>query len=228
MMINWNLARRLVLTLATAALLLLALAYWWLNNLVHEAAGTVMFGLVARHVFLNRGWFVRLFRGSYDARRMLVTALHGGLIANMLVLLGTSLAISRSVFTVLNIPDTVTIRDLHWVAAYWLVMTVGVHLGLHWARVMSMLGSALRPALPLAVPRAALRFAAVCLAAFGLWSFSVMGIGIKLTWNYSLNFWDFTASVAPFFAHLIGVLALPAVATHYMMKLTRRRLASRR
>lgn len=41
---------------------------------------------------------------------------------------------------------------------------------------------------------------------------------IKLTWNYSLDFWDFTASVAPFCINWAGVLALRAMVTHYLLR----------
>jgi predicted MFS family arabinose efflux permease len=43
--------------------------------------------------------------------------------------------------------------------------------------------------------------ATVLLAGFGAWSFSVLGVWTKLTFTYSLDFWDFTASVTPFFGH---------------------------
>jgi hypothetical protein len=39
----------------------------------------------------------------------------------------------------------------------------------------------------------------------------------ELTLTFSLDFWDFTASVTPFFGHWAGVIALPAIITHYLM-----------
>ena len=45
-----------------------------------------------------------------------------------------------------------------------------------------------------------------------------MGVWGKLTFTYSLDFWDFTATVAPFFGHWAAVVSLPAIATHYGMK----------
>ena len=143
-MMKWKVAKRLAITATAAALLLLTLAYWWLNNLVHELAGTMMFALVIWHIYLNRTWMMNLSRGRYDLRRRLIVALHAGLMINILLLLGSSLAISQSAFTFLQIPDTVMVRDLHWLAAYWLVITLGIHLGLHWSRVMALIRSGLR------------------------------------------------------------------------------------
>lgn len=50
----------------------------------------------------------------------------------------------------------------------------------------------------------------------------MLGVGAKLTFTYSLEFWDFTASVTPFFGHWAGVVALPAIAAYYSMLLLRR------
>jgi hypothetical protein len=46
-----------------AVLLLLALAYWWLENLPHEIFGTVLFALLGWHFAVNRTWFRILLRG---------------------------------------------------------------------------------------------------------------------------------------------------------------------
>lgn len=221
-MIKWNVLGRLAVPLAAATLLLLCLAYWWQSNLVHELAGTAIFLLVAQHLFKNRRWLFNLQNGRYDGRRRAVVVLHAALALNMLMLLVTSVAVSQTLFAGLGIPGSVTVRDLHWVAAYWLMMTVGVHLGLHWSRVMAMLRSALRIQEPNRWRTLALRISAVAMAVFGAWSWSLLEVGTKLSWGYSISFWDFGNSVAPFFAHWLGVLTLPAVGTYYAFSLATR------
>ncbi|MCX5568178.1 DUF4405 domain-containing protein [Kaistia nematophila] len=218
-MIKWKPVRRLALTAGASLCLLLALAYWWQTNLVHELAGVAMFALVGRHVYVNRVSLLNMFRRRGGVKRRLVSGLHLMFIANMLVLQATSLAISQSVFAWLPIRETVTVRDLHWVSAYWLVMTVGVHVGLHWSRVMAMTRSILRIRGESGLRAWILRMVATAFAAFGLWSCGVLNLITKLTWNYSLEFWDFADSVAPFFLHWGGVLALPAVVTYYLVQI---------
>ena len=220
-MIKWKPIRRLALAVGASLCLLLALAYWWQTNLVHELAGLAMFALVGRHVYLNRISLLNMFRGRSGEKGWVVSGLHLAFIANMLVLLATSLAISQSAFAWLPIPETVTVRDLHWVAAYWLVMTVGVHVGLHWSRVMAMTRSILRISGESTLRAWLLRILAAALAVFGIWSCGVLNLITKLTWNYSLDFWDFTASVAPFFMHWTGVLMLPAIVTYYLRRAAR-------
>ena len=62
-----------------------------------------------------------------------------------------------------------------------------------------------------------LRIAAALFACFGLLSFSALSVWTKLTFTDSLDFWDFTASLTPFFGHWAGVVAVPAIFTHYFM-----------
>lgn len=152
----------------------------------------------------------------YDALRSVVVALHLLLIVNMLILLGTSIVISKSLFSALPIPDSIYLREIHWFSAYWVMVIVGLHLGLHWQRVMAMTRNFLR--LRYSANRTVLlRFATVPLAVFGTWSFSVLGVWNKLTFTYSLDVWNFKTSVSPFFGHWAGVVALPAIFAHYGM-----------
>ncbi|NEI96554.1 DUF4405 domain-containing protein [Rhizobium ruizarguesonis] len=200
-----------------ATLLLLSLAYWWLDNRPHEVFGTALFVMLAWHVVVNRLWFTNLLRGRYDTRRTVTALLHLLLIGNMLVLLITSVIISKSLFASLPIPDSIYLRDIHWFSAYWVMIIVGVHLGLHWTRVMAVVRSCLGMTSHSRVAIWALRLAAVAVAGFGVLSMRILGVWAKLTFTYSLDFWDFTASVTPFFGYWAGVVALPAVITHYGM-----------
>lgn len=206
---------RLAVIAIMMTLLLLALAYWWLGNLPHEIFGTALFIVLARHIDFNRAWFAKLFERRYDLRRSIIVALHVTLAVSTLVVLVTGIVISKSVFSLLPIPDSVPTRDIHWFAAYWMLVIVGVHIGIHWARVMALVRSKLRLSRPNAVRTLMLRLISIAACAFGLWSLPVLNVWTKLTFNFSLDVWNFNASVAPFFAHWLGVVMLPAAMTHY-------------
>lgn len=210
---------RIGLPAAMMLTLVLSLAYWWLDNLAHELFGTAVFGLLIWHLAVNRRWFNNLRRGSYDLLRAATVGLHMALIVNMIVLLITSLMISKSVFVALPLPDSIYLRDVHWFAAYWVMVIAGIHLGLHWSRVLLLT----RIASPSRSRTWSLRVLAACVAAYGFWSWAVLGVSGKLTFTYSLEFWDFTASVAPFFGHWIGVVGLAAVVTYYVLQIWRLR-----
>ncbi|TWF58207.1 hypothetical protein [Neorhizobium alkalisoli] len=206
---------RLLLPAAMAALLMLSLAYWWLDNGPHEAFGTAMLGLLTWHIYTNRRWFLTLRIGQYDARRWAVVIIHTWLAINITVLFVTSVLISRSV-SFIQFTDHVSVIEVHWFSAYWVVLIIAVHLGSHWPRVMVTFATVLRLS-PSRVRTNWLRLFSALLLAYGAWSFAVLGVSTKLTFGYSLYFWDFTASVTPFFAHWTAVIAGVAVLSYYSM-----------
>ncbi|WP_418137906.1 hypothetical protein [Agrobacterium sp. El2ro-1b] len=205
---------RLLLPAGMAALLVLSLAYWWLDNGPHEIFGTLLFGLLAWHLSINRRWFLKLRTGRYDARRWAVVAIHTWLALNMTVLFATSVLISRSVPGFIQFTDNVSVIELHWFSAYWVVMIVAVHIDTHWARVMAASRTLFRLS-PSRLRTGMFRFMALILLVFGAWSFVVLGVSTKLMFGYSLDFWDFTTSVTPFFAHWTAVIAGVAVLSYY-------------
>jgi hypothetical protein len=214
-----------------AVLLLLLLGYWWLDNLPHELFGTAMFLLLAWHVYTNRTWFKNIAKGRYGLRRALVVGFHLALILNMLILLISSLAVSKALFRFLPLPDGPLASEIHWFSAYWVIVAVGVHLGLHWSRLVGIARSAFE--LPYAGPMTVWvsRALAVAAAGFGIMSFPVLEVGTKLSFGYSVDFWDFEASVLPFFVRWAAVLLLASVVTYcgdaVPASLSRRRKSAR-
>lgn len=209
--------KRLLLPAAMALLLLLSLAYWWLDYLPHELVGTALIGLLAWHISGNRYWFRNLFRGRYDAHRVITVLLHLALVINMAVLLATSIAISRSIVAFLPIPESTLLREIHWFAAYWVMIIVGDHIGLHWTRVMATSAGVLGLSQPNRVRPWLLRAGVALFVMAGFTSWLVLDVWNKLAFTSSLEFWDFTASVSPFFVHWAGVVGLPAMVAHYVM-----------
>lgn len=205
---------RLFLPSSMAALLLLSLAYWWLDNGPHEIFGTAMFGLLAWHLYTNRRWFLKLLIGRYDARRWAIMVIHTWLAINMAVLFATSVLISRSMLSFIQFTDNISVIELHWFSAYWVAMIIAVHVGSHWTRVMATTGTIFNLS-PSRIRTGVFRLVAVISVALGAWSFAVLSVSTKLMFGYSLDFWDFTASVTPFFAHWTAVFAGVAILSHY-------------
>lgn len=207
---------RLLLPAGMAGLLILALAYWWLDNGPHEIFGTAMFWLLACHLIMNRRWFLKLRSGRYDARRWLVLVTHAWLGITMAVLVVTSVLISRSVLSFAQFTDNVSVIELHWFSAYWVTIIIAVHAGTHWTRVMTAAANVFGLS-PSVIGTVALRLIAGLLLGFGAWSFAVLGVSTRLMFGYSLEFWDFTKAVSPFFAHWTAVMAGGGVLSHYAM-----------
>lgn len=206
---------RLALDFTAASLLLAGLAYYWLDNVAHELIGTAMFLLVLVHNVFNRRWYGRLSKTPREALGLSNTVTILSLAAVMLVLLATSLMISKSVFSFLPLSGGYTVRQIHTLAAYWALVIVSIHLGMRWSMIMSTFRSLCGITGTSTVRVALLRVTALAIAVYGIHSAIVMGIGSKLTAEVSMDFWDFEASTFRFFAHTASILALGVFLGHY-------------
>ncbi|MGO6678111.1 DUF4405 domain-containing protein [Rhizobium leguminosarum] len=206
---------RLLLDFTAAGLLLAALAYWWLDNTSHELIGAGMFILLLAHNVFNRRWWVRLPKAVRGKPSFLTIASNVSIALAMAALLVTSVLISRTVFAFLPVSGGSTAREIHILAAYWAFILAAVHLGLHWSVISAVTGRLLHIGPPNVFRTASLRAAAGAIAAWGIYSTFVMGIGDRLIARPSIDFWDFQESTIGFFLHHIAILAVCGWAAHY-------------
>jgi hypothetical protein len=212
---------RLGLDLLAAALLVFCLSYWWLGNLTHEIAGTVLFLLLIVHNGFNRRWYGRLREGG-DARSVFARTATIVLLLSMLVPLVTSILISNALSPLLSAFGGFTVRQIHILAGYWALVLVAIHLGLRWPMLMGVARWTFGITRPSAVRTALLRAAAAIIAAYGLWSSSVLALGTKLSMQMTLDWWNFEESVLGFFIHCAAVMGLYIALTHCGLHLLRR------
>ncbi len=100
-------------------------------GLIHEILGISLILLFVIHIFWNRRWFARLPRGRYDLKRTILTCVDLLLVVMMILLLISSLALSRHLFTDLHPIASFTARKIHIFAPAWLLLLSGLHLGIH-------------------------------------------------------------------------------------------------
>jgi hypothetical protein len=211
---NRKLLLRLSLTGTAAVLLLLALAYWWQGNLVHEIAGTLMFALLVGHNLINRRWYGTLARPRPPLRTIVTIVSNLSLLATMLFLLVTSVLASQSLFAFLPLPSF-SVRELHVLAAFWVLVIFAVHLGLHWPIVMGAVRGVLGIKGTSAARTWTLRAVTAAIAAYGVHSSFVMMMGSKLLNRPTLDMWDFSQAAQQFFAHYGSIVGLYAALAHY-------------
>lgn len=188
-------ALRLWLDGLAAVLLVFGLSYRWLGNVAHEIAGTLMFVLLIAHNLSNRRWYGNLPRTRRKPRSLFNVFVTASLLFAMLALLVTSILISNALASVPPPWGGFTVRQIHTVAAYWVLVIVAVHLGLRWPMLMGIarMGFGIRSA---SVIRTwILRAIISVVAAYGIWSCLVLGLGMKLTMQMRLDWWNFEESV---------------------------------
>lgn len=209
---------RLVFDLIAAGLLIFGFSYWWLGNVAHEAAGTAMFLLLIAHNVFNRRWYGTIAKAQREPRTLFNIVVTFLLMLAMLALLVTSVLISNALSGVMSPYAGFTVRQIHTLAAYWVLVIVSVHLGLRWPILMGVTRKLVGITQPNAVRTVALRVIAVVIALYGVWSSFELAIGTKLSMQMTLDWWNFEESVAGFFIHCVAIAGLYICVTYYAMK----------
>jgi Domain of unknown function (DUF4405) len=209
---------RLVFDLIAAGLLLFTLSYWWLGNVAHELAGTAMFLLVIVHNVFNRRWYGTIPKARRQARGLFNIVVTCLLMLAMLALLVTSVLISNALSGVMSAYGGFTVRQIHTLAAYWVLVIVSIHLGLRWQMLMGVARKLSGITRPNALRSFTLRTVAILIALHGIWSSFELAIGTKLSMQVTLDWWNFEEFVAGFFVHCIAVAGLYMCLTYYVMK----------
>lgn len=196
---------------------MIALAYDWLGNTRHEVAGTVMFALLIVHNTFNRRWYATVAVDRRHLRFFVDIGIIFVLASTMVVLLVTSLMISRTLFSFLPFSGGYSTRQVHGLAAYWAVVIVSIHVGMRWSKIMGVTSRLLGFVERSAVRTAVLRMTAIAIAGYGIHSFIVLDLGSRLRAEITMNYWDFSQTTFGFFIHLSSIIGLFACATHYTM-----------
>lgn len=176
-----GLRARRALDFAMFALVLASFAYRLIESTAHEVVGFALLALSVLHGLLNRRWFQTLARARYTGPRRLMTAVNALLLAAALTLFASGLLSSR----LLGIRADLVPHWLHPAAAWWFLILMSVHLGLHGRLILGQL----RIAAP--TGRALVRIAAFGLAAYGVPASFERSVLSRLCAQYSFDEWDF-------------------------------------
>jgi hypothetical protein len=209
---------RLAFDLIAAGLLLFGLAYWWLGNTAHELAGTGMFLLVIVHNVINRRWYGRIPMERRQGRGLFNAGITFALGLAMLALLVTSVLISNTLSGFMSAYGGFTVRQIHTLAAYWVLVILSIHLGLRWPMIMGVARTLSGISKPNGVRTLVLRAAAAAIAFHGVWSSFELGLGTKLAMQTTLDWGNFEESVLGFFIHCVAIIGLYITPTYYVVR----------
>lgn len=210
----------LVDVLMTIALLFL-MTYNMLGDAFHEWVGAAMLILFLLHHALNVRWSRAVFRGTYTAYRVVQTALVAALLVTMAGSLISGIVLSRYVFSFLNLSTGRSpARTVHLVCAYWNLVLLSLHLGLHWNMLMGMAGKFCKQ--PSAARTALLRVLAVLVAAYGAVCFVRRDIGSYMTLQTQFVFFDYGEPFVFLFADYLAIMGLFVFLGHCLTSAIRR------
>lgn len=198
----------------TVALLFL-MTYHMLGDAFHEWVGAGMLVLFLLHHILNFKWSSAIFRGKYTAYRILQTALVLAILLTMLGSLVSGIILSRHVFTFLGIDGGRSFaRTLHLVCAYWNLVLLSFHLGLHWNSMMAMAKRA--SGKPSATRTWVLRVLAFLVAGYGVFAFLRRDIVSYMTLQTQFVFFNYEEPLFLLLADYLAIMGLFVFMGHYV------------
>ncbi|BFM08839.1 DUF4405 domain-containing protein [Halioxenophilus aromaticivorans] len=208
---------RLLITLCATAGFITALAYWWLDNKTHELIGCAVLVLVITHTIINRRRFARYFTAPLTRRKLMFFLINVSMVLGLLIVATTGIAISQSVFLGWIDWQAAAPYPLHYTAAYWVAVLMGMHLGMNW-NVITQWFRPYAQALPeILVTRLKWLFIAAILM-LGIAGVVKLNLAAKLTNQPTLDLWDFSKQTPQFYLYWSALLGLAGVATRKLLK----------
>lgn len=121
-----------IVDVCMTVLLLCLMAYQVTGETLHEWFGIGMTVLLIVHHILNRKWYAALFKGKYNAYRVITVIVNTLLLASIVLTAVCGIAMSAHAMPFLYgmLPVSFA-RRFHLAMSFWSFILMGVHLGLH-------------------------------------------------------------------------------------------------
>lgn len=225
---NRRLLFNLVIDLLLLITFLLLFASPLTGNVVHEIMGSLFFLLLAIHQLTHWSWYKNLAKGKYYLLRAIHTTINLLLVACVIVISVTALGISQRLFIFLPLNFGLIGSQIHIVLAYWGLIVVSLHIGLHWERLIGIVKKRLHLDQSKVISRYLLQIITVCFVIYGLYNGVKLDIGQKLTGYYLYAFWDDSQPWYEYLVCFLSVMAIFISGTYYLLKLNRSYKKTRR
>jgi hypothetical protein len=218
-----QLVARLIIDIAMTILLLCAFAYRITGDAAHEWIGVSVFGLFIAHNIINRKWYKTIFKGAYTMRRVIMTAVNLSLALTMVTLITTGLLDSRTVLAFLHLSGGMALRKIHTTAAYWGLLLIAVHIGLHWGMFINIARNMTGITTKNRVRTIIIRLLAFLIVITGIWWSFDRDMFSKLFQGFSFDYWDEERPALLFFTANLSIMAIYIFVTYYGIKLLERK-----
>ena len=203
------------ITMTLLSIILMGGAYLFPSDIIHEILGMVLFLLWAVHITLNRRWYSSIFRGKYNARRIMQTVINCAILICVIFLMISGIILSNHVFTFLGIESGLGFaRTAHLLASHWYFLFMSLHIGMH----VQMIAGKMK------VPREGfssiiMRTISILISLYGIYAFIIRGIWRYLILQQKFFFLDFERGYFLFALDYISIIILFATVIHYINKL---------
>lgn len=213
---------KIIIDVCMTVCLLFLMPYSLLGETLHEWLGIVMFVLFVTHHVLNRKWMAAVTKGKYTPFRIVQTLIVFVMLVLMLGSMVSGVLLSNHIFRAVRIAgSSMAARQVHMFCAYFGMLVMSVHLGLHWNMVVNMTGKLFL--YPSAKRTWIARAIAILLAGYGVYAGHKRKIGAYLLMKMHFVFYDYTENVLFFVFDYMAVTAFIVFITYYVSKFLRKR-----
>jgi len=215
---------KMIIDFVMTILMLAEMAYRFTGNIFHEIAGVSLFVLFIVHNILNRRWYKTIFRGKMNVRRILNIAVNILLLVMMLVLMISAMPISRTIFAFMHIQNNGLIaRQIHTLAAYWGLILMAIHVGMHWEMVMGGVRKMIGITGKSRIRTIVLQVFAVIIVVHGVQSSFDKNVGSKLILYSTFDILNSDESVRKLFFDYLSIVGTYIFGTYYVLKIVRKK-----
>lgn len=214
-----KLAVDVVMTLA----LLFLMGYHLWGEALHEWVGIGILLLFIAHHILNGHWHKTLFKGKYNALRILTLCIDFLVLLAMLAQMYSGIVMSRYVFDFLPFSGGMSLaRRLHILGAYWGFLLMSLHLGLHWNMILGV-SRKVAGIKGKANIRSIIAFiTGLAIAGYGVWAFIGRDFPTYLFLKSEFVFLDYSEPKVLFYIDYLALMGLCIFIAHYSTKLIRK------
>ena len=194
---------RIIIDILMLVTMPLLMAYSLIGEKFHEIVGTGIFVLFIIHHILNRKWYSALFKGKYNARRIIQTVLNMLLFIFMILQPVSGILMSKHLYTFLPVlPVSSSARSIHMLLAYWGFVLLSIHAGTHMiAPLRKLHGKNIKT------------FAALCaiwcfISVYGCIAFIRRGFPGYMSFKTAFAFFDYSERIIYFLMDYIAIMLL--------------------
>lgn len=202
-------------------LMLVAMAYHVTGNTIHEVVGIVLFILFIVHNILNRRWYKTIIKGTYNVRRILKIVVNLLFLVSMVVVMISSVPISRDIFPYFSINNDMIVRQIHVLTAYWGFIFMTVHIGVSWGTIINAVRKMTGITGMSRIRTIVLRVLAVLIVIYGVQTSFERDLGSKLIIYDPFGSYILDNSAMGFLIDYLSIMGIYICGTHYALKFVR-------
>lgn len=208
---------RIIIDIIMFILFIVLMGYHITGNRIHEMLGAITFIFFILHHLVNIKWYKTIFKGKHNFYRMFQITINFLLFVAMIGIIASSIMISSSVFSFLNVKTTTLGRNLHMISTAWGFVLMAIHLGLH-LNIITKMNKKMK--------NSAFEYVyylfLILLVGFGLYTFIETELWKDMFLVNQFKFFDYDQSPFLFYLGQLAIICFIAISIHFLLRIRKK------